>query len=59
MEPTSSWILVGFVTSEPQWELLGLVVFELHTLPSYEYEQAFKPLGLRFLLCQMGVMALT
>ena len=29
MEPTSSWILVGFVTSEPQWELLGLVVFEL------------------------------
>ena len=22
IEPTSSWILVGFVTNEPQWELL-------------------------------------
>ena len=22
MEPKSSWILVGFVSAEPQWELL-------------------------------------
>ena len=24
IEPTSSWILVGFVTTEPWWELMGL-----------------------------------
>ena len=23
MEPTSSWVLVGFTTAEPQWELLS------------------------------------
>ena len=25
MEPMSSWILVGFITAEPQWELLQSV----------------------------------
>ena len=25
IEPTSSWILFGFVTTEPQWELLKLI----------------------------------
>ena len=25
-KPVSSWILVGFVTAEPQWELLGVVL---------------------------------
>ena len=27
MEPASSWILAGFVTIEPQWELLEFFVF--------------------------------
>ena len=27
IEPTSSWILVGFVTTETQWELLVLLLF--------------------------------
>ena len=27
IEPTSSWILVWFVTTEPQWELLSLKTF--------------------------------
>ena len=25
IEPTSSWILVGFITAEPQWELLLVI----------------------------------
>ena len=29
MEPKSSWILVGFITTEPQWELL-IVCFRSH-----------------------------
>ena len=28
IEPTSSWILVGFVPAEPQWELSQLPEFE-------------------------------
>ena len=28
IEPTSSWILVGFVNAEPWWELLWLTVFK-------------------------------
>ena len=28
MEPTSSWILVGFATTKPQWELLFYQIFE-------------------------------
>ena len=27
MEPVSSWILVGFVITEPQWELPCFVLF--------------------------------
>ena len=27
LEPTTSWILVGFFTAEPQWELLFLFLF--------------------------------
>ena len=26
IEPTSSWILVGFATAEPQWELLSILI---------------------------------
>ena len=26
IEPTSSWILVGFIMGEPQWELLSLAL---------------------------------
>ena len=29
IEPTSSWILVGFITTEPQWELQKLCYLEL------------------------------
>ena len=34
IEPTSSWILVGFILAEPQWELpqLGLYVSARSTL---------------------------
>ena len=27
IEPTSSWILLGFVTAEPPWELLDFCLF--------------------------------
>ena len=29
IEPTSSWLLVGFVTTEPQWELLYILFYIL------------------------------
>ena len=29
MEPASSWILVGFVTAEPRWELPADPMFQL------------------------------
>ena len=29
IEPASLWILVGFVSAEPQWELLKLLYFTL------------------------------
>ena len=36
MEPTSSWILVGFVTAEPQWELFNAFYIKLYINPLYK-----------------------
>ena len=37
IEPASSWILVGFITTEPQWELPYHVVLmsKIHLFPSF------------------------
>ena len=29
MEPASSWILAGFISAAPQWELLGMTVVDV------------------------------
>ena len=28
IEPASSWILAGFISAEPQWQLLGSLKFD-------------------------------
>ena len=37
MEPTSSWILVGFVSAELQWELPGTSLYENRKLFLYDF----------------------
>ena len=32
IKPSSSWILVGFVSTEPQWKLPGICIFLKATL---------------------------
>ena len=38
IKPTSSWIIVGFVTTEPRWELLRNLKYSLCKIHSEKYQ---------------------
>ena len=53
IEPTSSWILVRFITAEPQWELPPLFL-KFNVLTSEEWVQQMHKLGFDGSLLFMG-----
>ena len=48
MEPLSSWILVRFITAEPQWELHYFSLLIRHICFTYLLDIDFGPYGLLF-----------
>ena len=49
VEPESSWILVGFISAEPQWELLGILFFYGLWVMSHTEKSSLSCLLLKFL----------
>ena len=43
MEPTSSWVLVGFITTEPRWELQALAFFKRENMGDLKWSPNYIP----------------
>ena len=46
MEPASSWLLVGFVTAEPQWELQKAMFLKIFLLCDIDIDELMAAPGI-------------